>query len=417
MRVITRAALAASVAAVLAGSFVAPAAAYTRLAEGQPPVHMANTFTTDAADLVTLPETGTLRVATFNTSLNREYAGALTSDLSTPENAQGRAVAEIIQRSAPDILLVNEFDYDAQGEAAGHFRTNYLAVGQNGQAGIDYPYVYSAPSNTGVPSGADLDQDGTVGGPADALGYGDFEGQYGMVLYSRYPILTDQVRTLQNFLWADMPDSRLPTDFYSPLKRKVLRLPSKSQWDVPVQVGDSVIHVIAAHPTPPVFDGAEKRNKRRNADEIRLINDYVTGGEASEYIYDDAGKRGGLATGERFVVMGDLNSDSARGDSDPTAIKKLLANKLLQDPKPAGMQAAGDPVPGQAPSVSLDTADFGRGASGMMRVDYVLPSKNLSTEAAGVFWPGPGSPGNPLVEGWPTVSSDHRLVWVDIDKP
>lgn len=415
MRVIIRAVLAASVAAVLAASSIAPASAFTQLTEGQPHQSMATTPTPQTTE--TSVPAATLRIATFNTSLNREYAGALALDLSTPENAQGRAVAEIIQRSAPDILLVNEFDHDAEGEAAGYFRTNYLAVGQNGQAGIDYPYIYAAPSNTGVPSGADLDRDGTVGGPADALGYGDFEGQYGMVLYSRYPILTEQVRTLQNFLWADMPDSRLPVGFYSPLKRKVLRLPSKSQWDVPVKVGGSVIHVIAAHPTPPVFDGPEKRNQRRNHDEIRLINDYVTGGEASEYIYDDAGKRGGLAQGDKFVVLGDLNSDPNQGDSDPAAISSLLGNKLLRDVKPSAEPDSGDPIPGRRTPENLNTADFGRGASGMLRVDYVLPSKNLKAESAGVFWPGPGSPGNPLVSGWPPASSDHRLVWVDVKTP
>lgn len=192
MRVIIRAVLTASVAAILAGSSIAPASAFTRLTEGQSHLRTDMTSTSNPAGTPAFAAASKLRIATFNTSLNREYAGALASDLSTPQNAQGRAVAEIVQRSAPDILLVNEFDYDAKGESAGYFRTNYLAVGQNGQDGIDYPYVYAAPSNTGVPSGADLDRDGTVGGPADALGYGDFEGQYGMVLYSRYPILTGQ---------------------------------------------------------------------------------------------------------------------------------------------------------------------------------------------------------------------------------
>lgn len=166
-----------------------------------------------------------------------------------------------------------------------------------------------------------------------------------------------------------------------------------------------------------MFDGPEKRNQRRNHDEIRLINDYVTGGKAAKYIYDDAGKRGGLAKGEKFVVLGDLNSDPARGDSDPVAITSLLGNKLLRDVKPASPSVTGDPIPGQPVTENVNTADFGRGALGMLRVDYVLPSRNLLPEAAGVFWPGPGSPGNLLVSGWPSASSDHRLVWVDVKAP
>ena len=131
-----------------------------------------------------------LRVATFNASLNRPHAGQLALDLATPLDPQAQAVAEIVQRNAPDVLLLNEFDYDAAGTAATGFKDNYLGRPQSGQNPVDYPYMYAAPSNTGIPSGADLDGDGIVGGPADALGYGDFEGQYGMVLFSKYPIDT-----------------------------------------------------------------------------------------------------------------------------------------------------------------------------------------------------------------------------------
>ncbi|NEP45820.1 MAG: endonuclease/exonuclease/phosphatase family protein, partial [Okeania sp. SIO2H7] len=59
-----------------------------------------------------------VRFATFNASLNREEEGQLITDLSTPDNEQAQAVAEIIQRVNPDVLLVNEFDFDADGEAA-----------------------------------------------------------------------------------------------------------------------------------------------------------------------------------------------------------------------------------------------------------------------------------------------------------
>ena len=53
----------------------------------------------------------TVRFQTFNASLNRATAGQLVTDLSTPNNAQAATVAEIIQRTRPDVLLINEFDY------------------------------------------------------------------------------------------------------------------------------------------------------------------------------------------------------------------------------------------------------------------------------------------------------------------
>lgn len=61
---------------------------------------------------------------------------------------------------------------------------------------------------------------------------------------------------------------------------QVLRLSSKSHWDVPIDIplGDGVtqrVHMLLHHPTPPAFDGQEGRNLRRNHDEIRLFADYV----------------------------------------------------------------------------------------------------------------------------------------------
>src|SRR6201991_5139634 len=71
---------------------------------------------------------GQVRFATFNASLNRAAEGALVADLSTQDNAQAKVIAEIVQRARPDVLLINEFDYDPR--AAALFRDNYLAVGQ-----------------------------------------------------------------------------------------------------------------------------------------------------------------------------------------------------------------------------------------------------------------------------------------------
>ena len=73
-----------------------------------------------------------LRVATYNLSLNRGAAGQLVTDLSTPDNEQAKTVAEVIQRAAPDIVLLNEFDYVEGGVAVDLFRQNYLQVPQNG---------------------------------------------------------------------------------------------------------------------------------------------------------------------------------------------------------------------------------------------------------------------------------------------
>jgi hypothetical protein len=360
-----------------------------------------------------------LRVATYNLSLNRSTAGQLVSDLSTPDNAQAKAVAEVIQRANPDVVLLNEFDYVEGGTAVDLFRDNYLEVAHNGAAAVEYPYAYTAPVNTGVPSGFDLNNDGAIGGGDDAYGFGLFPGQYGMVVLSKYPIQTDGIRTFQHFLWKDMPGNVLPTSWYSSQEQDIFRLSSKSHWDVPVTVGKRTVHVLAAHPTPPSFDGPEDRNGRRNHDEIRFWADYVTPGQGG-YIYDDQGARGGLNPSSSFVILGDYNADPLDGDSFDGAIHQLLGNKRIIDPQAASEGAVeasllqggvnlthkGDP--------KYDTADFADGAPGNLRVDYTLLSRSFTVQDAGVFWPVQADPLFRLTGVFPFPTSDHRLVWADV---
>ncbi|MDQ3688874.1 MAG: endonuclease/exonuclease/phosphatase family protein [Chloroflexota bacterium] len=368
------------------------------------------------------------RFATFNASLNRFSLGALAADLSTRDNAQAKAVAEIIQRTAPDVLLINEFDYDPA--ALDLFRGNYLEVSQNGADPIEYPYAFIAPSNTGVPSGFDLNNNGSIGGPDDALGFGFFPGQFGMAVYSRHPIQETDIRTFRTFLWADMPGALLPTDpttgeaWYTDAELDVLPLSSKSHWDIPISIGGSIVHFLVSHPTPPVFDGLEDRNGRRNFDEIRLWADYVTPG-AGDYIYDDAGVFGGLRPGSRFVIAGDQNSDPLDGDSIPGSIQQLLDNPRVNatfTPSSAGaVEAAalqGGANLAHRSDPAFDTADFNDNpAPGNLRADYVLPSRQLRIVDGAVFWPVQGEPLFRLTGVFPFPSSDHRLVWVDVMVP
>jgi len=382
-----------------------------------------------------------IRFATFNASLNRNSEGQLITDLSTKTNAQAQNVAEIIQQTNPDVLLINEFDFDPNGTAAQLFQQNYLCVSQNGAVPVDYSYRYVAASNTGIASGFDLDNNGTAvtnpdepGYGNDAFGFGNFPGQFGMVLYSKYPIDTNNVRTFQNFLWKDMPGALLPddpntptaNDWYSPAELEALRLSSKSHWDVPLNVNGQIIHALVSHPTPPVFDGDEDRNGKRNHDEIRFWADYVTLGEDS-YIYDDNDQFGGLAPGTSFVIMGDQNADPFDGDSTNNAIRQLIDNPLINTsatPRSAGgiqqAELQGDANETHKGNPTFDTADFADSTPGNLRVDYVLPSNDLGIANAAVFWPKNNDPlfdlvgtFNPnLPGGFP--SSDHRLVWADV---
>lgn len=350
---------------------------------------------------------GAVRVAVFNAALSRRDPGALAQELRLGGSPQIDAVAEIIQRVAPDILLLNEFDRDARLVALDLFRET-LRDGRGGAEGLDYPHVFAAPSNTGALSGADLDGDGKVARPRDAFGFGWFEGQYAMALLSRLPL--GDARTFQTQKWADMPGALLPRDHYGDAAG-LLRLSSKSHWDVEATLPDGRrLRLLASHPTPPVFDGPEDANGRRNHDEIRFWVDYVSG---RGWMTDDDGRAGGLPEADGWVVLGDLNADPEDGDGRPGAIRDLL--DIAQDPRPASAGGAEAADPAHRGDPALDTADWRqRGGPGALRVDYVLPSPEWDVAGAGVFWPAPGHPLRRLVGDGGIVSSDHRLVWVDL---
>ena len=380
---------------------------------------------TDAVDGQSLEKPdGALRIATYNTAMNRKKAGQLKTELAGGKSKQATAIAEVIQRVRPDILLINEIDYDAESKSAAAFIKEYLAKGQGGLEPMSYKYHFTGPVNTGVKTGIDLDNNGKTTDPNDAFGFGFFPGQYGMLVLSNFEIDKAGVRSFQKFLWKDMPGALWPVDpktkksYYSDEAKDVFRLSSKSHWDVPIKIGNKTVHFLASHPTPPVFDKEEDKNGRRNHDEIRIWKDYIS--NEADYLYDDAGKKGGLANEAHFVIAGDLNADPLDGDQALGAIQQLLDHKRVNPVAPKSTGGAfwakeqggvnanhkGDPA--------CDTGDWkdkGKFAGGNARVDYVLPSKTLKVISSGVFWPKADEPGFSACK-----RSDHRLVWIDIEK-
>jgi endonuclease/exonuclease/phosphatase family metal-dependent hydrolase len=366
----------------------------------------------------------TLRVAAFNASMeggnyvvgdSEPTGGELPRVLASGDHPQLRNIARIIQSVRPDILLLNEFDYTADPQGAiDAFRQRYLSIAQGDAAAINYPHAFSAPVNTGVDSGFDLNRDGSASGRGqDAWGYGLYPGQYGMVLLSRYPLQRDRVRTFRSFRWQDMPGNLLTAmvdasgdAWYPPAVRERMPLSSKSHWDIPIAVGGETVHILASHPTPPVFDGPEDRNGRRNHDEIRFWSDYLSGDGKAAYLYDDDGGRGGLQ-GRRFVILGDLNASPAEGDARPAAIAGLLAHPTIDASLVPTSRGATAARPAN-PHAASHTASWGQ------RADYVLPSRaGWELLDGGVYWPAPGEPDAELVIDR-AASSDHRLVWLDL---
>ena len=367
----------------------------------------------------------TLRIATFNTALSRSEEGRLHREFAQGDNEQARLVAEVLQRTRPDIVLLQEVDYDATGKAYKDFQRNYLDVSQNGAEPITYQHVYAPPVNTGVLAGVDLDGDGKISRPNDCYGYGLFDGQYGMVVLSKYPIDRTSIFSFRDERWKDMPLNNIPADYYSEEALAHLRLSSKTHEEVPVSVGSETIRLWISHPTPPVFDGPEDRNGRRNIDEIHF---WLYRAAWEFLVLIPGNDKASQAASEKrrknlpeFVILGDLNADPNDGESRPGAIARLLGHwRINAESVPtsggaveAARLQAGKNLTHQS-DPAADTADFGdddRGP-GNLRVDYVLPSIDLDVVGSGVYWPTVDDP-----HAYLNQASDHKLVWIDVRLP
>ena len=351
-----------------------------------------------------------LRIAAFNIQDVRD------ADLDTPDNPRLKQIAAIIQRMRPNIILLSEIAQRQDGSEsnADRFVDLYLSVPQgHGLKPISFN-TYTPNTNTGFPSGQDLDNSGTITksltSPSkteqtdarayanDCFGYGTFPGQYAMALLvnPNLEIQTKSIRTFQELLWKDLPNHTAPTNidgtpWYSSESWDVMRLSSKNFADIPILLPNgSILHALISHPTPPAFDGPEQRNKHRNHDEIQLIRQYI---DNNQSLTDDAGITGGLAEDASFVILGDLNADPTDGSSiDMVMMTQILtSHRLAKDTFPSSPVKIDDLDP-------TDTAHF------RLRVDYVLPSRDITITNSGVWRT------NSTENEFP---SDHFPVWIE----
>ncbi|MEM9966844.1 MAG: endonuclease/exonuclease/phosphatase family protein [Pseudomonadota bacterium] len=304
-------------------------------------------------------------MASFHTELSREGPGLLLRDILSGTDEQVQAVIEAISEIDADIIALQSIDYDLEGRAL-------QALGQDA---LNYKYYYSAPPNAGRATELDLDGDGRRGGPGDAQGYGTFYGQSGLAILSRFPIETSAVQNFTGLLWKDLPDALLPMTQKGPYPsaeaQNHQRLASKNALAVPIRHPNfGVITILTFHATPPVFDGPEDRNGRRNHDEVAFWLHFLNGAI-------------GIAPRGKFILAGNANLDPKRGEGRKQALHNLLSHPLLQDP------------------LKYQTTVHWK-KLGDMRVDYLLPSRDWRVVRAQVAALHP-------------AASRHRLIWVDLE--
>jgi hypothetical protein len=308
----------------------------------------------------------TLRIATFNTELIRKGPGLLLRDILKGEDPQIAAFKALMLEVRPDIIALQGLDYDLRATALS------ALIDDLSTAGLTFPYHFTAAPNAGQATGLDLNGNGKLGDADDAHGYGRFNGMGGMAILSQFPIQSDAVEDYTEMLWQDLHDHIYPMPNGAPFGGSEVfnahRLSSRNHWIVPITTPNhGTFRLMTFHATPPLYDGEEDRNGRRNHDEVAFWLDYLRRDTSPL----------------PFVILGTANTDPIRGKGRPNAINALIAHKAIQNPF--------DESP---------TADFNDPLPGDLRVDYLLPSAT---------WP---VTGHGLISA--PDASRHSLMWIDV---
>ncbi len=337
-------------------------------------------------------------VATYDIGLTRSGPGITLQHLTRADDPQAEAKIAVVVHLNADVLLLTGIDYDYDGAALAALQKRLS------DAGVTYPDALALRPNTGVPTGLDMNHDGALSGPRDAQAYGRFAGQDGMAILSRLPIDRAHIVNLTAFLWKDLPGADLPSDM-TPPEILLQRLSTSGHYVVPVvyDPGHS-LNLLVWAATPPMFDGPEDRNGRRNADEtalwLHLLKGDLPQGPNAFFAPPVA----------PYILMGEPNTDPADGDGKHQALQALLASPYVQDTLPKGTSGHFDK--GQSGDPALDTALVGKTPIGL-RLDMILPSKDIRVMEAGVMWPADSDPFAATL----TLASPHRPVWARLTLP
>lgn len=300
--------------------------------------------------------------------------------LRDPANAQVRAAAEIIKKFRPEVLSINEME--CCREAPDLFLRNFLNKADWGDP-LDYRYYYQPPTNSGIYTANPP--------PFEQKGFGLFPGQYGLALFSSFPILKENILNFNHFSWRDLPDSYLGCDMEGvPLD---IPLFTTSFADVPVSIGDCTLHIIMLHASIPVRGYL---NAQRNADQLKFLNQYISEDPNLPGIKPKPGRY--------FVIMGDLNSDPEKGDSERKAINDLIANSRINYKRVSRDTFMG-------PDLNKNTGEGVQVAPLELRLNYILPSRDIRIKELEIFRPEDDR------YWWDKArqASDHFFLWADLE--
>lgn len=303
----------------------------------------------------------------------------LSSPKLSKENLQIKEVKAVLKDYEPDLLFINELQYDIPGSP----NNNYMSEGINldnlkNLLGLKNRYISFYPANTGKKakknSNGEYYADPNTPGArelADQVNFGTIPHQYSSGLISKYPIVQENVITdlkwkdfnrnidLSKFKAAD--GNELPRD---------MELFDKNFLDVTIDIKGKEIHVIVLHTVPAYhFGNKNSPNYFRNRDQLRFLEWYLTG--KTDIDVDLINIK--PINNETFIAAGDWNVDP-KSDNPGAEILKSLLKKTN-------------------PWISLEDMTFTNEGSGYgpkpfrLMLDYMVSSKNINFKTGKIMHP------------------------------
>ena len=202
------------------------------------------------------------------------------------KNRQIQAVKKILSRYKPDILSINEIQYDLPFIPDSNFTTRGQNLKKLSSILNLYKNTSFNPANTGLK--AKSKKNGAYflnpNNPkarllADKINFGTMPAQYSTGLISRYPIIEEKVFT--SIKWKDFNPNielkKFKTSDGSSYPKNI-ELFDKNFSDITLKVGSKNIHIIVLHTVPSYhFGNKHSPNYQRNRDQLRFLEWYLTG--------------------------------------------------------------------------------------------------------------------------------------------
>ncbi|PIP89754.1 MAG: hypothetical protein COW01_08040 [Bdellovibrionales bacterium CG12_big_fil_rev_8_21_14_0_65_38_15] len=308
-----------------------------------------------------------------------------TAKINDQKDDQLKAVKKVIAPFQSDILSINEIQYDLPGVPSLKNKTN----GENltklaKRVGLN-PAKWSqlfAPANTG--SFAKRKSDGnyyveesaTARENADPVNYGLFPAQYSTAALINAP-LSEKV-SINKLKWIAFNPSANPSQYKMANDQSLpeeMPLFDKNFNHVVAKFYDKDVHLIFFHTVPSYHFGNKfTPNYKRNADQLKFLEWYVTGKTDFDVPLDRT-QWPAIDKDSYVMVMGDLNADFQQKDNPGGFVLKRLMKKLkpwLENPGPTNESSGFGPNPFQ------------------LTLDYLLVSQNISISDAAVLRPESG---------------------------